>query len=122
MGSPKLLDRKVPSRVYNIARTARGETSSPPVVLRLRVKPPNETLVHEDNQAVVQVLNAMVSASKAMMSEFRELNKLLVALGVQLDARWFPSAVNRLADSLCRTWKPIDVRASDRLLQSIQEP
>lgn len=55
------------------------------------------------------------------MSELRKLNKPLVAVGVQLDARWLPSAVNRFEDSLSWMWTPIDVRASDQLLQSIKE-
>lgn len=78
-------------------------------------------LVHEDNQAVVSILNAMVSASKPMMAELRKLQKLLAVLQVRLDARWLPSAVNRFADSLSRTWSPSDVRASSRVLQAIQD-
>ena len=34
-------------------------------------------LLHEDNQAVVAIVNAMVSASKPMMSELRKLQELL---------------------------------------------
>lgn len=78
-------------------------------------------LVHEDNQSVVYVLNAMVSASKAMMAELRKLQKILVALDVRLDARWLPSAVNRYADSLSRKWNPADVNVSEQLLAAIQQ-
>lgn len=75
-------------------------------------------LLHEDNQAVVCVLNAMVSASKAMMAEPRKLQVLLRVLGVTIEARWIPSAVNRYADALSRTWDPGDARATTTLLQS----
>lgn len=78
-------------------------------------------LFHEDNQAVVYILNSMVSESPAMMSELRKLQKMSHASDVRLDARWIPSAVNRYADSLSRTWDPGDVRFSRLLLSSIQE-
>lgn len=78
-------------------------------------------LLHQDNQAVVHVVNAMVSASKPMMAELRKLQKTLQALGVQLHARWLPSAVNRFADALSRTWDPGDAQVSRRLLHSIRE-
>lgn len=59
--------------------------------------------MQEDNQAVVYVLNAMLSASRPMMLELRKLEVLLSAIGVKLEARWIPSAVNRFADALSRT-------------------
>ena len=77
-------------------------------------------LLHEDNQAVVYILNAMVSASRDMMVELRKLEVVLRVLGVRLEARWIPSAVNKFADTLSRTWNPGDVRATDVLLRSIQ--
>jgi hypothetical protein len=40
-------------------------------------------------------------------------------LNVQIEARWLPSAVNRLADSLSRQWDPGDVRATETLLSSL---
>lgn len=76
-------------------------------------------LLHEDNQAVVYVLNAMVSASPAMMVELRRLEKLLKALGVTIEARWLPSAVNKFADALSRTWDPGDAQATAALVQSV---
>ena len=42
-------------------------------------------LFHEDNQAVVQILNAMVSASRPMMAELRRLEVMLPALGVRME-------------------------------------
>lgn len=54
-------------------------------------------LILEDNHAVVCVLNAMVLASRPMMSELRKLRTLLHVFGVQLDARWIPSAVTSTA-------------------------
>ena len=78
-------------------------------------------LVHEDNQSVVSILNSMVSASKPMMAELRKLQRLLAVLSVRLDARWLPSAVNRYADALSRTWNPSDLQASAKLLEAIKE-
>lgn len=78
-------------------------------------------LLHEDNQAVVFVLNAMVSSSKPMMAELRKLEVLMRVQGVRLEARWIPSAVNKFADSLSRTWDPGDVRATESLSRSVLE-
>lgn len=61
-------------------------------------------LLHEDNQAVVHVLNSMVSASKPMIVEMRKLQVLLRSQGVNLESLWVPSAVNRFLDSLSSTW------------------
>jgi hypothetical protein len=76
-------------------------------------------LLHEDNQAVVHILNAMVSASRPMMAELRRLEVMLRALGVRMEARWIPSAVNRYADSLSRQWDPGDVCVTEELVQSL---
>lgn len=79
------------------------------------------SLLYEDNQAACFVLNAMVSSSKPMMVELLRLRFMLHTLGLRIKARWLPSAVNQLADSLSRIWDPGDVRATEQLLQSIQE-
>jgi hypothetical protein len=76
-------------------------------------------LLHEDNQAVVYILNAMVSSSTRMMQELRRLQAMMNALKIQIEARWLPSAVNRFADSLSRQWDPGDVRATETLLCSL---
>lgn len=55
---------------------------------------------------MVSVLNAMVSMSQVLMAELKKLQALLQALGVKIEALWLPSAVNRFADSLPRTWDP----------------
>jgi hypothetical protein len=76
-------------------------------------------LLHEDNQAVVHILNAMVSASRPMMAELRRLEVMLRILGVKVEARWIPSAVNRYADALSRQWDPGDVCATEALVESL---
>lgn len=76
-------------------------------------------LVHEDNQGVLSIFNAMVLSIPAMISELKKLRKFLQALEVRKEARWLPSAVNRFADALSRTWRPGDIRVSRRLLRSI---
>jgi hypothetical protein len=75
--------------------------------------------LHEDNQAVVHILNAMVSASRPMMAELRRLEVMLRALGIRIESRWLPSAVNRYADTLSRQWDPRDVRVTEELVQSL---
>ena len=66
------------------------------------------------------VLNAMVAASSAMMSELHKLRVLLQAMGVKLVARWLPKAVNRFADRLSRTWDPGDVTDTEELIASLR--
>ena len=78
-------------------------------------------LLHEDNQAVCFILSAMVSSSKPMMAELRRLYVMMRTLVVSIEARWLPSAVNRFADALSRTWDPGDVQATGNLLASIQD-
>lgn len=78
-------------------------------------------LLHEDNQVACFILNAILSASKAMMAELLRLQFMLRTLAVRTDARWLPSAVNRFADALSRTWDPGYVQATDQLAQSIQD-
>lgn len=66
------------------------------------------------------MLNAMVASSPAMMRELRKHRVLLQALGVELQALWIPSAVNRFTDRLSRTWDPGDCRDTEALIDSIQ--
>jgi hypothetical protein len=54
-----------------------------------------------------------------MMQELRRLQAMMVALGVRIEARWLPSAVNRFADALSRQWDPGDVRATETLVRSL---
>jgi hypothetical protein len=76
-------------------------------------------LLHEDNQAVVLILNAMVSASRPMTAELRRLEVMLRTLAMKVEARWIPSAVNRYADALSRQWDPGDVCATEALVESL---
>lgn len=55
-----------------------------------------------DNLSVVHIVNAMVSASPAMMKELRLLKRELDTLGVAISLTWLPSALNHLADLLSR--------------------
>lgn len=66
-------------------------------------------LLHEDNQAVVSIPNAIVSAWRPIMAELQKLASLLKGMGLQIEARRIPSAVKRFANSLPRTWDPRDV-------------
>lgn len=62
----------------------------------------------------------MVSASKPIMSDLRKLQSLFPVYGVKLESRGTPSAVNRFAYSLSRTWDPDEIQATDWFLQSIR--
>jgi hypothetical protein len=59
----------------------------------------------------------MVSASRPMMAELRRLEVMLRTLGVKIETRWIPSAVNRYADSLSRPWDPGDVSVTKELVR-----
>jgi hypothetical protein len=76
-------------------------------------------LLHEDNQAVVHILNAMISASRPMMAELWRLEVMLRILGIKMEARWIPSAVNRYVDALSPQWDPGDVCSSEELVESL---
>ena len=76
-------------------------------------------LLWEDNSGVVSVINRMVSRSPAMMSEPRKLQRLLRSLDVHISAKWLPSAVNRYADKLSRTWNTQDVSLNHWLLEEL---
>ena len=77
-------------------------------------------LLWEDNSAVVSAINRMVSKSPAMMSELRKLHRCLHHLGVHVSAQWLPSAVNRYADRLSRTWNVRDVSLNTWLLEELR--
>lgn len=38
-----------------------------------------------------------------------------------IEAPWIPSAVNRFADALSRTWAPRDARAIELLVESVRQ-
>lgn len=57
-------------------------------------------LVHEDNSAVLFVLNAMFSAPRPMMVDCGKLEVLLWHLGVRVKARWMLRAANCFAYAL----------------------
>eukprot|EP00873_Tetraselmis_striata_P046592 jgi/Tetstr1/466856/TSEL_011313.t1 len=59
-------------------------------------------LLHEDNQAVCQVLSGLTSRSPQMMAELRRLWCLLDSHGIHLRARYIRSAANIWADRLSR--------------------
>eukprot|EP00873_Tetraselmis_striata_P018170 jgi/Tetstr1/438434/TSEL_026991.t1 len=59
-------------------------------------------LLHEDNQAVCNVLVGLTSRSPAMMAELRKLWYLLVSNGAHITARYIRSAANVWADRLSR--------------------
>lgn len=78
-------------------------------------------LLHVDNMAVFYIVNNMVSSNPALMSELRRLHSLLVEMKITIRASWIPSALNKHADRLSRTWKPFDLAATPSLMQSLAE-
>jgi hypothetical protein len=47
------------------------------------------------------------------------LEVMLRVLGLRIEARWLPSAVNRYADSLSLQWDPGDVQVTEELVRSL---
>jgi hypothetical protein len=76
-------------------------------------------LLHEDNQAVLHILNDMVSSSRPMIAEIRRLEVMLRILGVKMEAGWISSAENRYADAFSRQWDPGDVCDIEALVESL---
>jgi hypothetical protein len=74
-----------------------------------------------DNMAAVHVTNAMVSASRPMMRELRLLKRELDRLGLHLDARWLPSALNKYADALSRRFPSGDLQIRRSLRHSVMD-
>jgi hypothetical protein len=61
----------------------------------------------------------MVSKSPALMTELRTLHKFVTTLGITIQARYLPSAVNRFADLLSRLKTLADWRINSTPLQSL---
>ena len=76
-------------------------------------------LLHVDNMAVFHIISNMVSAKPELMEELRLLHQLLVKMKVEIKAEWLPSALNKHADTLSRTWNPRDLAVTPSLLQSV---
>lgn len=76
-------------------------------------------LLHVDNMSVFYIISNMVSANKELMAELRLLHQLLMQMKIKIRASWLPSALNKHADSLSRSWNPRDLAATPSLLASI---
>ena len=72
-----------------------------------------------DNRAVVHIVRAMVTASDELMPELRRLQDVIGSRGIELDVRWIPSAENRNADRLSRTWDPAAPQVSRSVIASL---
>lgn len=60
-------------------------------------------LLHVDNTAAIYIVNNMMSANPALISELRNLQTVLTSMKVTLKAIWFPPAMNKHAERLRRT-------------------
>ena len=76
-------------------------------------------LVHVDNQAVVHITNAQVSASRPMMRDLRKLKLCLDCLGLQIRSEWTPSVANRFADGLWQRFPRGDLQIRRQLRHSV---
>jgi hypothetical protein len=76
-------------------------------------------ILWEDNQAVVAAIKKMTCRSVAMMSELRKLKRTMDHLEIHIGVCWLPSAVNKFADRLSRTWGVTDMRVEESLLESM---
>ena len=75
--------------------------------------------VWEDNQAVVHILNTMTTRSPALMKELRALHRVMLKLGISIESRYVPSAVNRFADRLSRLRSLDDWRINTRSIRAL---
>lgn len=82
------------------------------------VRPPVGVRCWVDNQAVVYIVRAMVTASDEIMPELRRLKNVVDSRGIQL-VRWLPSAANRHADRLSRTWDPGEPQLTRSVIESL---
>lgn len=80
-----------------------------------------ELLIRCDNSSVVHITNAMVSASRGMMSELRRLKCILDHMGLHISAEWIPSVANRFADALSRRFSRGDLQVRGRLRRSTMD-
>lgn len=69
-----------------------------------------DLLLNVDNQAVVHITNAFVSASSPMMREPRLLKVVLDHLGLQIQSEWIPSVANKFTDALARRFPRGDLK------------
>ena len=76
-------------------------------------------LLHVENQAIVHVTNALVSASRPMMRELRKLKLCLDRLGLQIWSEWIQSVANRFADGISRRFPHGDLQIRRRLRHSV---
>jgi hypothetical protein len=79
----------------------------------------NHIRLHCDNQAVVHIVNSMVSASRPMMRELRRLKCILDHLGIHISSEWLPSVANRYADALSRRFSLGDLQIRRQLQRSV---
>ena len=78
-----------------------------------------DLLLHVDNQAVVHVINALVSASRPMMRELRRLKSVLDRNGIHIRSEWIPSVANKFADALSRRFSRGDLQIRRQLRRSV---
>lgn len=78
-----------------------------------------ELLMYVDNQSVVHITNAFVTASRPMMRELRRLKLVLDRLGLHVKAEWIPSVANRFADCLSRRFPRGDLQIRRQLRRSV---
>lgn len=78
-----------------------------------------DLLLHVDNQAVVHITNALVSASRPMMRELRRLKSVLDRHGFHIRSEWIPSVANKFADGLSRRFFRGDLQIKRQLRRSV---
>ena len=130
----KTEERKQLMAIDDFERPSCSSSTPTPTFCRIRLRASRETACRAvselrvrrrngENRAVVAVLNAMVSASRPIMVELWKLEVLMRLLGVKIEAKRFPSAVNRIPDSFSKKWDPGDDKAEEdrKLLQSTRK-
>lgn len=73
----------------------------------------------EDNKEVVHILNTMTTRSPALMKELRALHPVMLTLGISIESRYGPSAVNRFSDRFSRLQLLEDGRINTLALRAL---
>lgn len=103
--------RELPAVLMALSRSIRKRLANPLIP---------DAVIHNDNQSVVQILNAFVSAILSMMAELMQMKQTLKPLNIFIYSERLPSAFNRFADSLSQRLLAQDLQVLPRLRRYIE--
>ena len=78
-----------------------------------------QILLNVEYQAVFHIAKSFLSANRPMMTELRNLKRVLAAMGFIIKAEWLPSVANKFADGLLRSFPRGDLPIRRQLRSSV---